>query len=112
MTLPHQAEKVEEFTGTSTTRLRCEKTKVQICLVKTQDNSRWGAVSCAWSQNRHAGGCCRPLLASRSAVHNRCLIASQTKNLQRKGAQLFQILFHGINFIEPTKRASYADLLV
>ena len=42
MTLPHQAEKVEEFTGTSTTRLRCEKTKVQICLVKTQDNSRWG----------------------------------------------------------------------
>jgi len=56
MTLPHQAEKLEEFIGTSTTRLRCEKTKVQICLVKTQDNSRWGAVSCAWSQNGHAGG--------------------------------------------------------
>uniref|UniRef100_K3ZFR7 Uncharacterized protein n=1 Tax=Setaria italica TaxID=4555 RepID=K3ZFR7_SETIT len=27
MTLPHQAEKLEEFTGTSTTRLRCEKSK-------------------------------------------------------------------------------------
>lgn len=112
MTLPHQAEKLEEFTGTSTTRFRCEKTKDHICLVKTQDNSKWGAFSCAWSQNRHAGGCCRPLLASQSAVHNLCLMASQTKNLQRKGAQLLQILFHGINFIEPMKKASYADLLV
>jgi hypothetical protein len=34
------------------------------------------------------------------------------KNLQRGGAQVFQILLLDPNLIDPTKKAAYADLLL
>jgi hypothetical protein len=51
-------------------------------------------------------GCCSPRLAGRSAVQILPFNANQMKNLQRRDAQLRQILRHAANFMEPTKKAS------
>jgi len=112
ITLLHQAKKLAQFPGTSTAICSFMKTENQIWRVKTHNNSRWLVVSCAWSHIRQAGWCCIPLLANRSAIQSLCFTASQIKNLQRKGAQLRHTFLHGVNLIEPTKQASYVDLLV
>jgi hypothetical protein len=91
--------------GKSMTRFRYWKIKNQIWRVNTHDRRCW-AVSCAWSHRRQASGCCSPRLARQSAVQILPFKANQMKNLQRRGAQLRQILRHAGNFMEPTKKAS------
>jgi hypothetical protein len=53
----------------------------QICREKGKPMKRWWMVSASWSQSRHLGWCCRPRLASRSAVQHRSMLAIQWKNL-------------------------------
>ena len=50
-----------------------------------------------------------PLLVSRSAIQEQFFHASQLKNLQRRGAQYFQIRFQGAKRMEPRKKALQAD---
>jgi len=78
--------------------------------VNTHDKRRCWAVSCAWSHRGQASGCGSPRLVRRSAVKILPFNANQMKNLQRRGAQLRQILCHAANFMEPTKKASVSGL--
>jgi len=94
----HQAEKlVVEVAGPAMTKFRCWDISDQHCRVNTQVRRRCLAVSCSWSQRGQAAWWGRPRLARRSAVQMRCLMANQRKNLQRRGAQLFQFRFQIVN---------------
>lgn len=66
--------------------------------------------SSAWSQKGQACWWGKPRLASQSEVQHRLLMASQIKNLQLEGAQLFQTRFQGWNLMVPVNMEVYADL--
>jgi len=76
------------------------------------ETSRWLIVSSAWSQRGQVVGWGRFLLARRSAVQHLLWAAVHIKNLHFPGAQLFQILSHGLHSMDPMKSASYADFVV
>lgn len=75
------------------------------CWEKTQEHKICWIVSSAWSHNGHTWGCERSLVASKSAVLERSLMASHKKNLQRSGSQDIQILFQRANLIVPRKKS-------
>jgi hypothetical protein len=77
------------------------RTSCQICREKGHSVNRWPSVSGYWSQRRHLGWCCSPLLASLSAVQQRSRFAIQWKNLTRGGAQAFQMRCHARQLVEP-----------
>jgi hypothetical protein len=74
--------------------------------VNTQPTRIWWIVSSAWSHKGQASGWGNPLFARRSAVQHWLWKTNQIKNLQRGGAQLFQILLQGPNLMVPTKKAA------
>jgi hypothetical protein len=72
----------------------------------THDNNKWLIVSSSRSQRGHFSGWGNPFLASRSAVQHLSCAASHKKNLHLFGAQVFQILSQGLNWVDPMNMAS------
>lgn len=71
----HQLEKrPSEGEGTRAVSCRGWRTKVQICLVKTQPTNRCWMVSSSWSQKGQTSGWGNSRLARRSAVHHCCSV--------------------------------------
>jgi hypothetical protein len=102
--LHHPEKRLTEGSGTNCIKPKSWKIDAQTWREKTQPTSKWLIVSLAWSQNGQTSGWGRPCLARRSAVQHRLCSTSQMKNLQHRGAQLFQILLHGLNLMVPTKK--------
>ncbi len=104
MALNHQLEKwVEEGWGAVTALPIFSRMYNQTFREKTHLTKRCWMVSSSWSQSGHASGCCNLNLARRSEVQHRLFTANHVKNLHRRGAQLFHILFQGANLMDPTK---------
>ena len=98
--------------GVSCCRPTIESTENQTSLANTQAVSKCYTFSSSWSQRGQCSGWSRPRRASRSAVQHRFKEANHKKNLQRGGAQDFEISFQGSNSTAPTKKRRYADLVV
>jgi hypothetical protein len=103
--LHHPEKRPTERSGANCTIPRSWKIETQTWRANTQPTKRWLIVSSAWSQRGQTSGCGRPCFAKLSAVQHRLWTTNQMKNLQRRGAQLFQILLQGLNLIVPMKKA-------
>jgi hypothetical protein len=67
-------------------------------------------LSSAWSQSGHFSGWGSPRRARRSEVQQRLCATSHRKKRHLAGAQVFQILSHGLKRIFLMNKLSYADL--
>jgi len=108
----HSTKDMSTTCGASVSRPRSCKTVNQICRLNTQVTKRWSIVSPAWAQRGQEAGWSSPFLANLSAVQHFLWATVQRKNLHLLGAQVFQILSQGSKWIDPMKRASYADFVV
>lgn len=87
------------------------RTDSHTSLVRTQEERIWWMVS-SWSQEWQTLWWGRPCLAKRSEVQQQLLMASQTKNLQLEGAQLFQTRFQWVNLMATLSNFKFFKLYV
>ena len=110
LTLCHHSSKEGSSNwGESTSKPSPSRISNQVWRAKTQDSNKWFIVSSSWSHRGHFSRCAKPFLASRSAVQHLLWATNHIKNLHLPGAQLFQILSQGWNWMAPMNIASYAD---